>query len=138
MTTLEFFIPSDRLDSRGRPAPLPGRNEMEKTSRSGAYAGGALKKRYTEYACLLARFAASRVGWIAPDHPVHISFVWHEVNHRRDQDNIKGFEKCVLDGLQMAGVIKKDSQRFIEGFTAHNLVIDPGKPGVWVIVHDRS
>lgn len=135
---LSFFMPSDRFDKGGNPAPLPGRNEMEAAARAIRYGAAGMKQHYTSMAAAYAKAAAQKAGWETPDGKVTISFTWFEVNSRRDQDNVRAFEKYVLDGLQSAGVIHNDSQRFIEGCTQHRIVIDPECPGVSVFVQTVS
>ena len=46
MASLTFFVPSTRLDSKGRLLPLPGRNELENTARTNRQKAGKEKKRH--------------------------------------------------------------------------------------------
>ena len=49
--------------------------------------------------------------------PVHITFVWHEPNKRRDKDNVAFAKKFILDALQKAGRLKNDNNKYVKGFT---------------------
>lgn len=42
-----------------------------------------------------------------------VRVVWFEQNARRDLDNVRTGMKFVLDGLQKAGVIPNDSQKYV-------------------------
>lgn len=135
---LSFFVPSDRYDSHGRPAPLPGRNEMENASRAIRYGGASMKRHYTELVAWHALAAMRQAGWEAPQGKVSIRFVWREVNSKRDQDNIRAFEKYLLDGLKKAGAILDDSQRHIDGCTRSVIEVDKDHPGVAVFISTKE
>ena len=114
--------------------PFPGMNEVVAANRGGWGGGHALKRRMTELVARAAREAMGDVGWIAPLVPVRVSMTWHEVNRRRDVDNVMSAQKFVLDGLVEAGAIRGDSRRWVPEATTHEVVVDKDHPGVTVEV----
>ncbi len=134
MTSLEFFVPSERIDKRGRPAPLPGANTLFDANRENRYGGAALKKRETYRVAAIAKAEARFHKWRRPGGKVRVVLEWHEVNRRRDQDNITAYQKPLLDGLVLAGILANDDQRHIEGCSTNTIVIDKANPGVLVRV----
>ena len=90
------------------------------------------------------RELAEEVAWAAKEQklqpysgPIQLQFLWVEANARRDPDNIVFAKKFILDGLQEAGIIKKDSQKYIKKFT-DEWTIDPENAGVLVIIATRK
>ncbi len=115
--TFEFWIP-------GR---LPGMNEIIDDARSNKFKAATVKKRWTQAIACLIRKRKPIKG------RCHIYFVWIEPNLRRDPDNIRAGAKMILDGMVDAGVIVKDSQKYIAGL--HDIYkLDRKNPGVRVIV----
>lgn len=66
--------------------------------------------------------------------PVHITFIWHEPNQRRDKDNVAFAKKFILDALQKSGRLENDNNRFISGFS-DKFVYDRSE-GVEVIIEE--
>lgn len=88
------------------------------------------------------RELTEEVAWAAKEQklqpysgPIQLQFLWVEANARRDPDNIVFAKKFILDGLQEAGIIKKDSQKYIKKFT-DEWTIDPENAGVLVIIEE--
>lgn len=48
---------------------------------------------------------------------VRLAFTWYEPNRRRDYDNIATGKKFIIDGLVKSGILKKDNQKAMAGFT---------------------
>lgn len=98
------------------------------------FKGNDLKKYYTGIAAEYAHEAALQAGWKTPEGKVDIRLVWHEINARRDPDNIMGGIKFVLDGIVKAGLIRDDSQKHIRAIHHDGIAIDKEDPGVMVTI----
>ncbi|MDR1093462.1 MAG: RusA family crossover junction endodeoxyribonuclease [Clostridiales bacterium] len=90
---------------------LPGRNEAERAARAHWSRGARLKAEFTE----LVHWHAV-AGKIKPVKGLaNIAVAFYEKDGKRDADNvIGGGLKYVLDGLKAAGVIKDDSQKYVD------------------------
>ena len=140
MASLVFFVPSARRDKKGRPLPLPGRNDLENDARANRYVAGKLKREETERVALICKTAMAQQGWEAPDAGVRVevTLLWSEMHgpenrsRCRDQDNISAYQKPLLDGIVAAGAIAGDGPGFIAGFSKNYLRIDKENPGVLV------
>lgn len=118
---------------RGKVAPWPSTNDYIHTINVNRYAGNAMKRKYTDIACVAAQMAMAAQGWECPDKPVAIEFIWQETSHRRDLDNIRGGAKFVLDGLVQAGAIKDDSQRYVSHLS-DSITVNKDYAGVVVVI----
>lgn len=118
---------------RKKPAPWPSTNDYIHALNVNRYAGGALKRKFTELVATSARVAMQEQNWQTPSLPVKVHFIWHELNHRRDLDNIRGGAKFVLDGLVMAGAIKDDSQKYISHLS-DDVTVDKTGAGVVAVI----
>ena len=99
------------------PARLPGLNEVIEANRSGWRVGAALKKD-TETLIRLAIRAAKGRGECWPvSGPCAVHLEWQERNRLRDLDNIFSGVKFVLDAMKSEGLIRNDSQRYVQGIT---------------------
>ena len=78
--------------------------------------------------------AHGRMPKIKP--PYWILFEWHESSCRRDYDNVASAKKFVLDAMQKAGVIERDSQRYIAGF--HDTFEDDSMDGLIVTIYSEE
>ena len=92
------------------PFRLPGANEYIAACRRNRYAGGKLKAEYTQAVALYFR------GLPPVTRPVKIRFTWHERTRRRDKDNVAFGKKFILDGMQAAGFLPNDNNRWVVGF----------------------
>lgn len=121
--------------SKGKPKyqPWPGMNEYQRACRANKYAGADFKNTYTLIAQMTSAVVAIKRHWVAPESKCHVHFVWREPHTRRDPDNIQSGAKFVLDGLVAGGVLKDDSQQYIN-MPTHSMIIDKENPGVNVIV----
>lgn len=77
-------------------------NDYINAERKNKYFAAKLKKDFTE----IVRLKALRLDKI--EKIEKITFMWVEINKRRDPDNISFGQKFVFDGLQTAKVIKND------------------------------
>lgn len=112
------------------PGRLPGLNEIIAAAKShfGAYA----KMKYEN---------TTAIAWQAKKLPAYqradITITWYEPNRRRDPDNVSGGQKFILDGLVVAGVIKNDSQRYINSIK-HMWGVDRENPRVEVEITEAA
>lgn len=140
MASLSFFVPSTRLDKKGRPLPLPGRNELENDARANRYKSAGEKSGETERVARICKAAMTQQGWKRPPDGVRVevTLLWSEMygpdvkNRCRDQDNITAYQKPLLDGIVKAGAIAGDGPGFIRGFSKNYLRYDRQNPGVLV------
>lgn len=95
------------------PGRLPGLNEIIDAAKKG-------RGKYQPYALMKEEYT-TMIAWLAKKLPacnrVDITITWHEPNRRRDIDNITGGTKFVMDGLVAGGVIKDDSQKYVNSIT---------------------
>ena len=116
------------------PGPLPGMNELIAAAKGSGGRGAAyarLKRQWTEAVWALAKQA--RLPRLTGR--VVLEFDWHEVDRRRDPDNVAaGGRKLVLDGLVMAGVLGGDGWRYVQGWT-DRFAVRAERPGVGVQLH---
>ena|GEM_PF-538776 len=129
---LEFFIHAPKIG--GVQKPWASINDWMHAMNVNRFKGNDLKKYYTGIAAEYAHEAALQAGWKTPDVRVDLRIVWHEVNARRDPDNIMGGIKFVLDGIVKAGLIHDDSQKHIRGIHHDDIVIDKQDPGAMVTI----
>lgn len=95
------------------PQRLTGYNEHEKKRRANKYAANADKVRQENI--IGWRIRKARLNPV--NSPQWVIFEWHEKTKRRDKDNVASAKKFVLDALQKTGILPKDSNRYIAGFT---------------------
>ena len=108
------------------PFRLPGANEYIGMCRRNRYAGAKVKSDYTQAVALYFRGLPPVTG------PVKIRFTWHERTRRRDKDNVAFGKKFVLDGMQAAGFLPNDNNRWVVGF--EDCFVYDGRDGVTVEV----
>lgn len=112
------------------PDALASANEYIKAERTNRYMAAQIKKQET-YRVKLACIGVLPIE----KYPVKISFIWHCANKKIDPDNTAFAKKFVLDGLQEAGVLKKDSWDYVSG--GFQDTFEVGSP-VGVHVHIES
>lgn len=84
-------------------------NEYINAERTNKQVAAKLKKQNTAF----ARYYALNKGKI--DEKVDIDFEWHTKN-KKDHDNVAFAKKFILDGLQIAGVLKNDDPTHVGNF----------------------
>ena len=96
---LEFFVPSNRMDKRGRKKGMDGMNEIVKQSRTKAAWANIQKNKNEQWIAGYARAAMHKAGWKTRNclHTVILTFI--EPDMRRDDDNVFAGAKFVLDAL---------------------------------------
>ena len=111
---------------------LPSLNDYIDACRS-HWSNCARFKHQVEEGILWDIKAAKGRGMLRPvGGPVHISFEWHESDHRRDLDNIYSAKKYILDAMQRAGIIVNDNRRCVKGLTDH--IVDDTRDFVRVTI----
>lgn len=90
---------------------LPSLNEYIEACRRNPHCGAKMKAN-TEAVIMPQLAKLPKI-----EKPVHIIFIWHEANKRRDKDNVAAGKKFILDALQKAGKLINDNNDYIAGFT---------------------
>lgn len=135
---LTVFIPSNRLDAKGKPTHVDGWNEYIKAQNKNRYVANALEQENVANVAVHTAAAMKSQGFYPLGVPALVRVTFIEVNQRRDVSNVYGGLKWVLDGLSRprgskrlgAGAIYDDSPRWCEVET--HLEIDKAHPGVRV------
>lgn len=138
--TLDVFVPSNRLDPKGRRTHVDGWDEYIKAVNKSRLAGNALEQENVANVAEHTSLAMREQGFEPLDVPALVDVTFIEINRRRDVSNIYGGLKWVLDGLSRprgtkrlgAGAIVDDSPAWCEVFT--RVGIDKDKPGVSIEV----
>lgn len=114
---------------------IPSLNEYIEACRRNAHCGARIK--YKIEAGIIPQLAKLK----KIENPVHITFIWHEVDKRRDKDNVSAGKKFILDAMQKSGKLKNDNNKYISGFTdkfdytakenAVTLIIESGENDVF-------
>lgn len=110
------------------PLPLITLNEyisLERNPRVG-YRMAAAKKKECTAICKNATLAAMASG-VRFDFPCRLLFLWVVKDARTDPDNIAFQKKFVLDGMQEAGFLKRDSLKYVLGFADDFRVAEKGE-----------
>ena len=112
-------------------AQLPSLNEYQNACRSNPIVGAKFKED-TENIILWALLQAKhyKTAHRVKEYPVQIKITWHEMDKRRDVDNIKSAAKFILDAMTKSGLIKDDGRRFVSQIYDH--VVDDKKTFVVV------
>lgn len=114
------------------PGRLPGLNEIIRAAKQG-------NRNYQPYA-KMKEINTSAVAWTASKLPrnkgkVNITITWYEKDRRRDPDNVMAGQKFILDGLVVAGIIKNDSQKYINDIL-HKFRVDRKNPRIEVEIEE--
>lgn len=112
------------------PLRFPGLNEYIDAERSNRHIAAKMKKEFTAAAALYLRSAPHSTA------PVDVYFTWYEKTRRRDKDNVAFAKKFILDGMQAAGILPKDDNRYINSL--HDAFVYGGKSGVLVRVEPAA
>jgi hypothetical protein len=119
------------------PGTFPGLNELIESAKGHGGSGGgysSMKLAWTNRAW--GEALSARLPRLPG--PVSIDFTWIEKNQRRDPDNVAaGGRKLILDGLVKAGVLQGDGWKIIQSWT-DRFQVSKERPGVGLIIHDRS
>lgn len=90
---------------------IPSLNEYIEACRRNAHCGARLK--YKIEAGIIPQLCKLK----KIENPVHITFIWHEIDKRRDKDNVSAGKKFILDAMQKSGKLINDNNNYITGFT---------------------
>ena len=114
----------DELIIKGR---LDGLNDYTRACRTNRYIGNNMKQDNENHITLFIcnQLSDERFERVA------IRFNWFEPNRKRDPDNIAFAKKYILDALVKEGVLKNDSQKYIEHFEDY-FYVDAKNPRVEV------
>jgi Holliday junction resolvase RusA-like endonuclease len=98
------------------------------------------KGKYQPYAQMKEKYT-NMVAWVAARMPkfnkIDVAITWVEPNMRRDPDNITAAQKFILDGLVRAGIIKDDSQKYVNSII-HRFKVDKRNPRVEVVLEEAE
>ena len=113
---------------------LDGLNEYTRANRSNRYQGNSMKAR-NEKAVLLA----IREARLKPvqKYPVELQIAWYEPDRRRDVDNIQFAVKFIQDALVEAGILEKDSQKYVSKLS-HEVKVDRKNPRIEVTIKEMK
>ncbi len=114
------------------PGTLPTLNEYVNRERANRYAAAALKKKAQQQVIASIRSDAPR---FAGD--VTVWFTWIRPDMRCDKDNVAFAKKFILDALQAAGVIKKDSWKLCTPYDA-GFAVNKKNPRTIVEIEDGA
>lgn len=90
---------------------MPSLNEYIEACRRNAHCGARLK-------CNVEAGIIPQLAKLTKiEKPVHITFIWHEINKRRDKDNVAAAKKFILDAMQKSGKLINDNNNYITGFS---------------------
>lgn len=109
---------------------LPALNEYIDAVNRNRFIGNRMKQEATNAVAWQTKKYKDR-GLLPP---FHITFNWFCKNRRKDKDNISAFgRKCILDGLQVAGVIPQDNWNTVDGFSDF-FFLDKENPRIEIII----
>lgn len=145
MSMLEFFVPSNRRDKKGNPAPLDGLNELIRAEKTDWRYGNRIKRENGLNAQASCIYAMRASGWKCPRGKCLVTLTFVEPHRRRDPDNILGGAKFILDGITKkrglrsygAGALEDDSQRWVE-LRFGPILVDKENPGCWVRIEGEE
>lgn len=112
---------------------LPGLNEVINASRHNRFVGAAQKAKVTQD-CAYEMYCKKVPKFLKP---VVIGFKWVEPNGRRDRDNVQSGAKFILDAMQIVGVIKNDSRKYVKDVKHDTSEIDKLNPRIEVTISDE-
>ena len=115
---------------------LDGLNDYTKANRSNVYVGNKMKKDNQQkvFAALVrSKMLNHRISY----YPARISLKWYEKDTKRDIDNVAFAVKFILDELVGQGVLKGDSQKYVNELE-HEFLVDKENPRIEVQIHDNG
>ena len=116
----EFFIPGE----------FTTLNQHMAAANSNRHMCATIKRDETRRVTLAAREVPE-----IKIYPVDLHLTWYRVNRKSDPDNIAFAIKYILDGLQIAGVMKQDTWECVRKIT-HEFRIDRDNPGVSISIQE--
>ena len=116
------------------PGNLPGLNLLIAANRANRYKGAKLKKDADMQ--VVAAIRKCHVGAVR-GYPVEVRIWFYEKDKRRDIDNVYSGGKYVLDGLQEAGILWGDGQKYVDCLRYIHCT-DPHNPRVEVEIIEND
>ena len=116
------------------PGNLPGLNLLIAANRANRYKGAKLKKDADMQVVTAIR--KCHVG-VVRGYPVEVRIWFYEKDKRRDIDNVYSGGKYVLDGLQEAGILRGDGQKYVDCLRYIHCT-DPHNPRVEVEIIEND
>ena len=119
---LTVWVPTNRVDERGRYTHMDGWNEIKSAFEENRYHGSALIREDVQHVALWCGIAMRQQGWGPMPKgeavPCRVMLTFVERDRRRDVGNIHGGAKYALDALTSrhkygASAIYDDSQRWL-------------------------
>lgn len=102
--------------------------------RSSRYQAASIKKVETNRVASLARL--QKLDPIPESvYPVAVHLMWYTKDLRKDVDNVVFAKKFILDGLVEAGVIAKDSRKYVAFVQDQGIEVDKHRPRVEVAIY---
>ncbi len=113
-------------------AKLPSLNDYVAACRANKYKGASFKKDVEEVICWAIRQAQAK-GTLKPiNKPCELVIEYYQKDRRIDVDNKQSANKYILDAMQKAGIIPRDSQKYIR--QVYSKIYDSDKDAVRVII----
>ena len=113
---------------------LPGLNLLIAANRANRYKGAKLKRDADMQ--VVAAIRKCHVGAVR-GYPVEVRIWFYEKDKRRDIDNVYSGGKYVLDGLQEAGILRGDGQKYVDCLRYIHCT-DPHNPRVEVEIIEND
>ena len=108
---------------------LDGLNDYTNACRKNKYAGAKMKQENESHVTIFIRNQLREERF----ERVSIRFNWYEPNRKRDPDNIAFAKKFILDALVREGVLKNDTQKYIEHFEDYFYInVKEPRVEVWI------
>lgn len=101
------------------PGRLDGLNEVINANRASKYKGNEIKKANERIVTLYAK--QQKLEPIKK-YPAKVVINWCEKDKKRDWDNVLSGKKFIFDGLQKAGILAGDSQKYINCIEEHQYI----------------
>jgi Holliday junction resolvase RusA-like endonuclease len=116
------------------PGNLPGLNLLIAANRANRYKGAKLKRDADmQVVAAIRKCHVGAVRW----YPVEVRIWFYEKDKRRDIDNVYSGGKYVLDGLQEAGILRGDGQKYVDCLRYIHCT-DPHNPRVEVEIIEND
>lgn len=112
---------------------LPSLNNYVDACRDSPFKGAKLKKDVENELLSFIRLAGTQPLTV----PCIVHVDWYENSRRRDVDNVESAIKYILDALQVAGILKNDSRKYVKQ-VSHNVITSKDCGAVvWLITGDN-
>lgn len=113
------------------PGTLPTLNEYVNRERTNRFSAASLKRKTQDYIRAFILDAPKFPGYVT------VWFDWIRPDMRSDKDNVAFAKKFVLDALQEAGVITKDSWKLCTPYD-RKFAVNKSNPRTVVLITDED